>query len=68
MPSRMTKAQRRALSMLWLRCLDACALSNPLGSLRAFHRSAHNSPMMGCVIVRWCGMTVGIEPDGYTHT
>jgi len=22
----------------------------------------------GAVIVPWCGMWVGIEPDGYTHT
>ncbi len=22
----------------------------------------------GCVLVPWKGMTVGIEPDGYTHT
>ena len=22
----------------------------------------------GCIMVRWCGMTLGIEPDGYTHS
>ena len=22
----------------------------------------------GCVLVQWKGMTVGIEPDGHTHT
>jgi hypothetical protein len=22
----------------------------------------------GCVIVPWCGMWLGIEPDGYTHS
>lgn len=22
----------------------------------------------GCIIVGWCGMFVGIETDGYTHT
>jgi hypothetical protein len=21
-----------------------------------------------CVMVRWCGMWLGIEPDGYTHS
>jgi len=22
----------------------------------------------GCIMVDWCGMTLGIEPDGYTHS
>jgi len=62
------KAQRRAITLLWLRCLEADKLRNRLGSLRAFHRSAYYSYTMGCVMVKWCGMLVGIEQDGYTHT
>ena len=22
----------------------------------------------GCIMVKWCGMWLGIEPDGYAHT
>jgi hypothetical protein len=25
-------------------------------------------PGYGCVMVFWCGMWLGIEPDGYTHS
>lgn len=33
-----------------------------------FLRSARLMPYDGCVIVRWCGMWVGVEKDGYAHT
>lgn len=26
------------------------------------------TPGPGCVMVPWCGMWLGIEPDGYTHS
>jgi len=29
------------------------------------------SPMIGChvvIAVKWAGMIIGIEPDGYTHS
>ena len=25
-------------------------------------------PGFGCIMVPWCGMWLGIEPDGYTHS
>ena len=25
-------------------------------------------PGYGCVMIQWCGMWLGIEPDGYTHS
>ncbi len=25
-------------------------------------------PGWGCIMVPWCGMWLGIEPDGYTHS
>lgn len=34
---------------------------------RAFRRTARYTHM-GCWLVPWCGMIVGIERDGYTHT
>jgi len=24
--------------------------------------------LMGCVMLPWCGMWLGIEPDGHTHS
>ena len=33
-----------------------------------FRRTAYNDVIANCVIVPWCGMWLGIEPDGYTHT
>lgn len=66
-----TKAQRVALSNLFAR-------ANPppthpinkrewLRRYRAFRRTAF--VMFGdCLMVKWCGMTVGIERDGHTHT
>ena len=26
------------------------------------------SPAYDCVMIHWCGMWLGIEPDGYTHS
>jgi hypothetical protein len=25
-------------------------------------------PGHGCIMVKWCNMWLGIEPDGYTHS
>lgn len=33
---------------------------------RQFRKLAHVS--FGCVMVPWCGMWLGIETDGYTHS
>jgi hypothetical protein len=63
---KINKKQRRALTMLWLRCQSET--ENPIGSLREFHRSAYYSYLMGCVMVEWCGMIIGIEENGYIHS
>lgn len=34
----------------------------------AFRRSATMSYPLGCMMVQWCGMWIGIEDDGYTHS
>lgn len=36
-------------------------------SYEAFSALAYDSHM-GCAIVPWCGMWLGIEEDGYTHS
>jgi len=35
-------------------------------SYRQFRRTVR--PGSGCIMVEWCGMWLGIEPDGYTHS
>jgi len=60
----LTRAQRKAVYGLYLRNADGARC------YREFRRRVKamiGSP--GCVCVpSWCGMYVGIEPHGYTHT
>ena len=32
------------------------------------HDKAVWNTLMGCWLVDWCGMVLGIEPDGHVHT
>ena len=57
----LTRAQREALYRKWRQ--DSQGMS-----YREFRRDAFNNELMGCVLVQWCGMVLGIEPDGYTHS
>ena len=55
----LTRKQRKALHNKWIQ-------SNQGMSYRQFRRTV----LMGynCVMVQWCGMWLGIETDGYTHS
>ena len=53
------RAQREALRRVYLR------LQNP-PKYREFRRTVQPGP--GCIMVPYCGMWLGIEPDGYTHS
>lgn len=55
----LTPAQRQSLHRKWLQ-------DNQGLSYRAFRRTVQ--PGWDCVMVRWCGMWLGIEKDGYTHS
>lgn len=33
-----------------------------------FKARAHNDNLMGCIMLPWCGMWLGIETDGHTHS
>ena len=33
-----------------------------------FKARAQNDSLMDCVMIHWCGMWLGIETDGYTHS
>lgn len=54
-----TKEQRKALHRKWLQ-------SNQGMSYRDFRKTVQYS--FDCIMVEWCGMWLGIETDGYTHS
>lgn len=58
----MNKAEQRGLFKLYQR-----SHTKSLSYLRFRHR-AHYNHMMGCWMVPWCDMWIGIEHDGYTHS
>lgn len=70
----LTRAQREALYAVFCRDNPEILNTSYYGLMpqrraqyRAFRRTAIASHM-GCVIVPWAGMYLGIEPDGYTHS
>lgn len=60
----LTRAQRKAVANLYRRNADGSQ------SYRAFRARVQSFfGAFGAVCIpQWCGMFVGIEPDGYTHT
>jgi len=57
---KLSKEQQTALNRVWTR-------NNQGKSYLAFRRSVCVS-FDNAVLVRWSGMWLGIEPDGYTHS
>ena len=55
-----TRAQRLAIHRAYLRSPDGAP------DYRAFRRRV--LPGWNCLMLPWCGMWLGIEPDGYTHS
>ncbi len=54
-----TRKQREALARKWQQ--------DPQGlTYRQFRATVLGG--WDCIMVRWCGMWLGIEPDGYTHS
>jgi len=60
---RATKAQLTALLRLYNRVSN-----KPAPTFLAFRRAAQWECCGDALLVQWCGMWVGIEPDGYTHS
>ncbi len=56
----LTRKQRVALHRKWLQASQG-------RSYRAF-RKINVEPGYDCIMVQWCGMWLGIETDGYTHS
>jgi hypothetical protein len=57
---RITKAQQQAIKRIYLR-----GQNNGLTYLQ-FRRSVKQG--YDCLMVHWCGMWLGIETDGHTHS
>ncbi len=57
---KLTKAQRKAVKKIYDRDFDV------METYREFRKRVQ--PGSNCVMIKWCGMWLGIEPDGYTHS
>ena len=55
----LTKPQRHAIFRVWLR-------DNQSMTYREFRKTVLTG--YDCLMVHWCGMWLGIELDGYTHS
>ena len=62
----LTKPQRISLYRVWLRTQEPHVPPSQRPTYRAFRRQAQ--PGYDCLMVPFCGMYLGIEPDGYTHS
>ena len=56
----MTEEQRVSVKRVYERSPDGSK------TLDAFE--ARLEPFGECLMIEWCGMWLGIEPDGHTHT
>jgi hypothetical protein len=61
MATKLTKQQQQSLVRLW---------KNHSGGLsyRQLRRTVRPELYGSAVMVRWAGMWIGIEPDGYAHS
>ena len=60
---KVNRAQRLALLRVWLRG------DSGFDSYLQFRRTVQPGPIFtDCIMVRWCGMWLGIEKDGYVHS
>ena len=66
----LTRLQRKALHAVYLRSdgssHPAIFPLKPHQTYRQFRRLVQPGP--GCIMVPYCNMWLGIEPDGYTHS
>jgi hypothetical protein len=56
---KLTKQQRASLKRKWTQ-------DNQGMTYLAFRRTVQQG--WDCIMVQWCGMWLGIETDGYTHS
>jgi len=60
----LTDLQLVAINNLYKRALE----TDKSQSFQSFLNLAWEDNLMGCVMIKHNGMTIGIEKDGYTHT
>jgi len=67
-----TKPQAHALERAFSRAepkpSEPDALRAWWSRFRAFRKTVVHASYDGCILVPWCGMWLGIERDGYSHT
>ena len=63
---KLTRDQREAIWKIFLRSNDGMMIEYPLIAYKEFRKMVQPGP--GCVMIKWCGMWLGIEPNGYTHS
>lgn len=57
---KLTREQRKALKRVYQRSNDGSA------NYLQFRRRVQHG--YDCIMLQWCGMWLGIETDGYTHS
>jgi hypothetical protein len=58
----MNEKEAASCHQLWTRNADGC------GTFAQFQARFAYDRLNGCWLGQWCGMTMGIEKDGYTHS
>lgn len=61
MRAKLTKQQQQVLVKLWKRHSGGL-------SYRQLRRTVRPELYGSAVMLRWCDMWIGIEPDGYAHS
>ena len=56
------REQRRATWRLYRRHQNGCP------TFKQFVARVEQAPADDCVMIKWQGIWIGIEPDGYTHS
>jgi len=60
----LTRPQREALKQVY----DRPIVNRPAETYRQFRRKVRQASYDTNIMVPWCNMWLGIEPDGYTHS
>ena len=63
---KLTRPQRVALYRIWRRTQEPHVPPSQRPTYRAFRKSAKQG--FDCIMIRFAGMWLGIEKDGYTHS
>ena len=66
---KITKPQQMALARLVTRDADRAKEASRIPTWHNY-RTARKAVQVGydCIMIFWCGMWLGIEKDGYTHS